>query len=65
MKSYFIIALGLMLLVLGCTKSSSPETARQKELATILKPFLASTEVGWGDDAEVFMVGPVLPINRP
>jgi hypothetical protein len=52
-KSAAIFIMVYALLILGCTKSSAPETARQRELAAILKPFLASTEVGGGDDAEV------------
>jgi hypothetical protein len=52
-KSAAIFIVACALLVEACTKSSAPETARQRELVAILKPFLASTEVGWGEDAEV------------
>lgn len=48
-----IFILACTLLIQGCAKSSGPEAARQSELAIVLKPFLKSTEVGWGEDVEV------------
>lgn len=46
--------LACLLMVSGCVRSLTPEAARQRELAAILKPFLTQTEIS--DDGYSEMV---------